>query len=324
MVRLAICWLALPFAFFSACSGKLGTYILPCYPPLAFLIAVGVLKCLGNDDARGFVAGAWVVLSAAVFLLVALLVSLIAVPKLSDEVAFWKWVVAAAGLFLWGAFCWLAVNIKDTRRRLLLYSAGPVLFIFSWPLVIPATLEARKAPGAFLRANAARVSPESILVAENGLTAAVCWYYGRDNSHILGNAGEYAYGLSYADSRHRVLDIGQFRDMIAPPAGPGHVVLIIKSSHYVECREQLPKPSYEQIRGGVAWIEYTPTLESPTPVSQFPDGTLVPRNRIWDGLGVATRIRRDHTDIYSGRRPEVWETLEGFEVLPEAEANCAR
>jgi len=259
MVRLAVCWLALPFAFFSACSGKLGTYILPCYPPLAFLIAVGVLECLRNDDTKGFVAGAWVVLSVAAFLFVALLVGLIAVPKLSDDVTLWKWVVAGAGLFLWGAFCWLAVNAKDMRRRLLLYSAGPALFIFSWPLIVPAALEARKAPGAFLRANATRVLPESILVAENGLTAAVCWYYGRDDIHILGNAGEYTYGLSYADSRHRDLDIEQLKDMIVPPAGPEHVVLITKTSHYTDFRKQLPNPSYEQIRGGLAWVEYGPT-----------------------------------------------------------------
>ena len=264
MVRLAVCWFALPLAFFSACGGKLGTYILPCYPPLAFLIAVGVLECLRNGDTKGFVAGAWVVLSAAALLLVALTVGLIAVPKLSDDVTLWKWVIAAAGLFLWGAFCWLTVSAEDMRRRLLLYSAGPVLFIFSWPLIVPAALEARKAPAAFLLANAARVSPESILVAENGLAAAVCWYYGCDNSYILDKTGEYTYGLSYADSCHRVLDIEQLRDMVAQPAQPGHVVLIINAGEYAQYKEQLPSPSYEQIRGGIAWIEYSPTLESPT------------------------------------------------------------
>ncbi len=65
MVRLAVCWLVFPFLFFSVCSGKLGTYVLPCYPPLAFLIAAGVLTCLRGGDVKGFVTGARVVVAVA-------------------------------------------------------------------------------------------------------------------------------------------------------------------------------------------------------------------------------------------------------------------
>ena len=80
MVRLALCWFILPFVFFSTCSGKLGTYILPCYPPLALLIAVGILKCLSKGDIKGFMAGAWVALSAVALSLLTLIASLIVVP----------------------------------------------------------------------------------------------------------------------------------------------------------------------------------------------------------------------------------------------------
>ncbi|MBP5530881.1 MAG: phospholipid carrier-dependent glycosyltransferase, partial [Lentisphaeria bacterium] len=38
-VRFMICWFALPFLLFSASKCKLGTYILPCFPPLALLLA---------------------------------------------------------------------------------------------------------------------------------------------------------------------------------------------------------------------------------------------------------------------------------------------
>jgi 4-amino-4-deoxy-L-arabinose transferase len=248
MVRLALCWLVLPFVFFSACSGKLGTYILPCFAPLAFLTAVGVLTCLRQGDTKGFVVGSWVVLSGASLLLVALLAGLIAVPQLSDSVALWKWAVAAAGLFLWGALCRAAIGRKETHKKLLLYGAGPALFMFSWPLIAPAALKARKAPGAFLVSNATRIPPDSVLVTENGLTAAVCWYYGRDDVRILGSTGEYAYGLGYADSRHRVLDIEQLKDVIAQQDESAYVVLIIKATHYAEYKEQLPSPSYKLIR----------------------------------------------------------------------------
>jgi 4-amino-4-deoxy-L-arabinose transferase len=257
MIRLALCWLVLPFAFFSTCSGKLGTYILPCLPPLAFLIAVGVLKCLRKNDVRGFITGTWFVLCAVCLLLVVLLLGLAFVPELSGSVALWKWGIAAAGLLLWTTLCRIAISCNDVHKRLLFYCAGPVLFMFSWPLVAPAALEAKKAPGAFLLSNAARMSHDSIIVTENGLTAAVCWYHERDNVYILGNRGEYAYGLNHVDSRFRSLDIGQLNDMIAQQGEAGGVILIAKAKHYAEYKEQLPNPSYEKTHEGLVWVEYT-------------------------------------------------------------------
>jgi len=271
MIRLALCWLILPFGFFSACSGKLGTYILPCFPPLAFLIAVGVLKCLRKSDVRGFITGTWSVLCAACLLLTSLLLGLTFVPELSGSVALWKWGIAAAGLLLWITLCRIAISCNDAHKRLLFYCAGPVLFMFSWPLVAPAALKAKKAPGAFLLSNDARMSHDSVVVAENGLTAAVCWHYGRDNIYILGSRGEYAYGLDYADSRSRSLDIEQLKNMIVQQRGAGSVVLITKARHYAEYRERLPDPSHKKTHDGLVWVEYTPASESATLLSQLPE-----------------------------------------------------
>jgi len=271
MVRLALCWFILPFVFFSTCSGKLGTYILPCYPPLAFLIAIGILKCLSKGDIKGFIAGAWVVLSAMALLLVALIAGLVLLPRLSHSVGLWRWAVAGAGLLTWGAFCRAAISRNQLHQRLLFYCVGPVLFMFSWPLIAPAALETRKAPGAFLRPNVARVPANSIVVAENGLTAAVCWYCRRDDVHILGSEGEYEYGLSYPDSRHRALTMEELEDIVAQRTQPKRVVLIIKACHYAEFKEQLPCPRYTHIHGGIAWIEYGPTPRSLERSSQLPD-----------------------------------------------------
>ena len=42
--RFLICWFAGPFLFLSASSGKLPTYILPCFPPLAIMISAGLFR----------------------------------------------------------------------------------------------------------------------------------------------------------------------------------------------------------------------------------------------------------------------------------------
>ncbi len=45
-------WFLLPFLFFSASSGKLETYILPCFPPLAILIAAGLQRYFKQPGTR--------------------------------------------------------------------------------------------------------------------------------------------------------------------------------------------------------------------------------------------------------------------------------
>ncbi len=270
-IRLAICWLAMPFLFFSASSGKLGTYILPCYPPLAFLIAVGVLRCLREGDIKGFVAGAWVLVCTAGLLLVALFVGLIFVPELSDSVTLWKWAIAAAGLLLWGALCRAATGSRDVRMRLTLYCAGPVLFMFTWPLIVPAATRPEKTPGAFLLSKAAAISHDNTVVTENGLAASVCWHYKRDNVFIMGRTGEYTYGLDYDVSRRRVLSIDRFGNMVADPARAERVTLIMRAEHYAEYKEQLPSPSYQELHDGLAWVEYAPKSGSVMLSSVLPD-----------------------------------------------------
>ena len=271
MIRLAICWLVLPFLFFSACSGKLLTYILPCYPPLAFLISVGVLQCLREEDTEGFVVGARVLLCGACLVLLAVPLALIILPRLTEQVSLWKWAVAVAGLYLWIMMCWAAITRKEIHKKLLFYCAGPVLLMFSWPLIIPAALSTEKMPGMFLSSHAAKVSGDSVLVTENALAAAVCWYYERDDVFIVGGTGEYEYGLNYEDSRHRNVNIEQLSRMISESDETGCVILLARSEYYVKIKDQLPNPSYEEMRDDLVWSEYTPRPYFETPVGRLSD-----------------------------------------------------
>ena len=54
LIKFAICWLAFPFLFFSACSGKLPTYILPCFMPFAILFGRGLLEYFRGNRTKIF------------------------------------------------------------------------------------------------------------------------------------------------------------------------------------------------------------------------------------------------------------------------------
>ncbi len=243
-IRLAVCWLVLPFLFFSACRGKLGTYILPCFPPLAFLIAIGTLRCLKQGDFKGFDRGAWVLVGMSGLCFVALLAGLSTTPEMREVVTGARWSVLAAGLLLWAVFSLAAVTARDLRRKLTLYSAGPVLFMFSWPIVSPAVLTTAKTPGTFLLSNAGNISPNSILVTDSALTASVCWYYRRNDAFIVGREGEFDYGLAYEDGRHRFVPAERLTQFVRENIAAGCVVLIAREDRYREEYEPfLPPPA---------------------------------------------------------------------------------
>lgn len=242
-IRLAICWVTLPFLFFSACSGKLGTYILPCFPPLAFMVAVGTLRCLRAADFKGFARGATVIVVISGLSLLALLTGLAFVPEMSQVVTLGRWVILAAGLLLWAVFSLAAIKSKGLHWKLVLYSAAPVLFMFSWPLVSPAVLKTTKSPGAFLLSQIQDIPENSILIADSALTASVCWYWERDDVLIAGSKGEYAYGLAYRDGQHRLLNAEQIAQVIAEKMATDCVVLMVREDLYRQlCQQLLRQP----------------------------------------------------------------------------------
>ena len=148
-----------------------------------------MLRCLRKGDLKGFTRGAGVIVVVSGLSLLALLTGLALVPEMSQAVAFGRWSVLAMGLLLWAVFSLAAIYAKGLRRKLVLYSAGPVLFMFSWPIVSPAVLKITKAPGAFLLSNAQDIPENSILIADSALAASVCWYYKRDDILIAGRRG---------------------------------------------------------------------------------------------------------------------------------------
>lgn len=74
LIRFCLCWLIVPFLFFSASSGKLLTYLLPLLPPAAVLVALGLGESLREAHTRSLRAGlaALAAASSVLFILLSL------------------------------------------------------------------------------------------------------------------------------------------------------------------------------------------------------------------------------------------------------------
>jgi 4-amino-4-deoxy-L-arabinose transferase len=262
MIRLALCWFVLPFLFFSASSGKLGTYILVCFPPLAFLIAVGLLQCLGEGDTKGFVTGSRIVAIATGLLLCVLIVNFfVRLPRLPQAPPTLPWLLTGAGLFAWCVLALAAVSRESLHERIAYYWLAPVLFLFSLHFVVGVAAANDKVPGAFLLSHADYGTDRNCaIVCDDGLAASVCWFYKRADVFLLNGIGEYEYGIGYDDSKPRYLpDAAAFNSLLSRSSDKTCVALIMPTDYFADFESKLPPPAAKIIVGDLVFARFTPS-----------------------------------------------------------------
>ena len=271
LVRFALCWLIFPFLLFSASRGKLGTYILPCFPPLAVLVSTGLLKYFATGKKKAFTVAVHILSVIVAALVIFLILSQTLAPvfrqedagaalRLYDHQETWKVVLVTTALLTYALFLLCAGRAANFQKKLAYFAIGPAVFMFCAQFVMPNQFKDGKAPGEFLRQNWHRVRPDTTLVSDNYLASAVCWSYKRSDVFPLGRGGELAYGLGYDDSKQRLLDIERFRELIAKGSGKGRITLIIRTRLYAEYGGQLPKPVFEDVGHGFVFAEFAPPI----------------------------------------------------------------
>ncbi len=260
LIRFAICWLLFPFFFFSASYGKLGTYILPCFPPLAILIAVGLLNYFKQKKSRTFKF-----CTSSLGCVIGVFAVTLVLSQVTDFLGFraygpaetWKWVFGTIGLLTWAVLLFLAAKAIDFQKKLVLYCITPLLLMFSSHFVIPNQPMEQKAPEKFLLRYSHRICPDTVLVTDYELVSAVNWFYKRNNVFLFAWCGELNYGLSYEDSEHRVLTIVQlFRWIVNKGSGKESIILIVDNKHYMRYRHIFPKPLFEESEGNLVFVEF--------------------------------------------------------------------
>jgi 4-amino-4-deoxy-L-arabinose transferase len=267
MIRFAFCWAMCMFLFLSASRGKLVTYILPCFPPLAILLCVGMVTSLSRSASRGHTR---VVYGCAAILCILAVAApavgaVFPVARIYGPSETWKWAALAVGLVSYAAVLILSERQPTALRKLACYCAGPAILFFVAAFAVPQRLVARVAPEAFLRRHAQDVHPETLVVLDERLAPAACWTYRRTDVAVLEMGGELDYGLSYEDARGRLVTVGQLNGLIKDSSRTRPIALIARTKPYAQWAKQLAKPdavdtdghsvfaTFLAPRAGVAW-----------------------------------------------------------------------
>jgi 4-amino-4-deoxy-L-arabinose transferase len=261
LARFGICWFAFCFIFFSASNGKLVTYLMPCFPPLALLVTLGLLHFFEVGRMKDFENAAKLsAVIACIFGVVVIVNQVLGSPSTAyepDETL--RFCLAIAAAIAWGVFSILAVKAVNFRKKLLFYCFAPLLLMFCMPVMMPDILEDKLSVDEVLVKYAATIKPDTILVSDARMLHAVCWVYKRADVYCLGKSGELEYGFSHDDSKNRLLDFNKFADLLANSKSK-RILLIARDRNYAKWKERLPQPTFADVDtdSAIAIVEFKP------------------------------------------------------------------
>jgi 4-amino-4-deoxy-L-arabinose transferase len=151
-----MCWFVFPFLFFSACSGKLIPYILPCFPPLAVILSVTLIRYFASGKRKTFD------FSVSLFGAVTALAALLLAASLGADFPWrpiygpgetWKGIAAVIGFFIWSAFCFCAARASGYAKKLWFFGLGSLALLAGSPYMLPDRIFEGKAPERLLVRN---------------------------------------------------------------------------------------------------------------------------------------------------------------------------
>ncbi len=254
LLRFCLCWLALPFLFFSLSKGKLLTYILPCFPPLAILTAFGLVHALEkNRQNRFFQRGTAAAAMVFGLILVAFLyLQLFGFNGLHPYRQPWKAVMVVNGLSFFILFCLWSLKSRGGKKKILIFGMAPLLLFFLVHFTIPDQTTEVKSPGRFLEQYARCADNDNLIIADESAVGAVCWYLRRSDVYLLGGTGELDYGMEYKDARKRALDTKSAADLIQQNSDK--TILVARAKRIAKWRNQLPQPAFQDQNGPCGYV----------------------------------------------------------------------
>ena len=245
-------WLLLPLAIFSLNKGKLPTYIMPCLLPLALLMGHAVVSW--REQAKGRILRINGLLN--VLLAVAGLVGL-AYLQLSRAV-YANTEVFSLSLAYIVLLGWLLSNALQALRPLLLWAAPAVgmgVLVALLPAAMPGVIVNSKMSDQFIAEHVQELSQAGTLLSNDlGAASALSWRLGRPEITLYNTTGELKYGLGYADSAGRQVDMDTIDRWMKEARLRGSVGVVMRVHSALETHEVelLPQGGKRYERGDLA------------------------------------------------------------------------
>jgi len=262
LIQFTLLWMIMPFLFFSCSSGKLGTYILPCFAPFAILTAIALTdRFESHHTNRSLQTGAvltclTVILSIVTTLVIAALYALGKIPPL-DVYYIAKTVGWLIGLSIALMFAVDAYRSSSGLRKTIMLGLTTAAIFVTGSFCIPTAFLPTIGIQGILESEQHYIEPDTIIVANARSMHAVCYVYKRNDVFLFQDQGEVTYGLSYPEAEDRYLKVPALQSMIES-RGSQRLVMVMNSSPDDAFRKVLAPPDYQRQWLNIWFAVYEP------------------------------------------------------------------
>ncbi|MFV3308428.1 lipid IV(A) 4-amino-4-deoxy-L-arabinosyltransferase [Pseudomonas sp. NY15181] len=220
-------WFAMPFLFFSLSKGKLPTYILPCFVPLALLMANTLVDKLRQGDLLAITRNGLLNLGMGSVALLGLVVIQVAHPIYTNQ-------PLQIGLALVVCLAWMVCGCIQWKRPAHYWFApalGLWVLVALLPAAMPLSVVDNKMPDQFISRHLdALKASKSLLSNELGAASALAWRLDRSDVTLLDVQGELQYGLAYPDAADRQVTSENMERWLALHTAQGPVGIVLSLS----------------------------------------------------------------------------------------------
>jgi len=261
MVFLAL-WMLLPLVFFSMSNGKLPTYIMPCLLPLALLMGHALIDLLNQAKPRTICINGLLNFAIGLAAMVTLIYLQVAKPLYSNSHGE-MFSLSLSFIVLMG---WMLVNLLQAFRPLTLWAMpalGIGLLVLLLPAGMPAQISDNEMPDQFVQEHQEELQQTHALLSnELGSASALSWRLRRPEVAFYDMSGELRYGLQYAGSMHRRVDLDHVQAWLKEARQHGSVGVMMRVKSTSEMREagQLPPGGQRYHKGNLVIIIYPQLL----------------------------------------------------------------
>ncbi|NWA42105.1 lipid IV(A) 4-amino-4-deoxy-L-arabinosyltransferase [Pseudomonas reactans] len=251
-------WLLLPLGFFSLSNGKLPTYIMPCLLPLALLMGHTLVGLINQHKARSICLNGLLNFVIGMAAMIVLIYLQIARPLYSNSHAE-MFSLSLAFIVLLG---WILTNLLQAFRPLTLWAMpalGIGLLVILLPASMPEWIADNEMPDQFVLEHLEELQQtQALLSNELGNASALAWRLKRPEVALYDTEGELRYGLQYAGSVHRKVELEEVQDWLKEQRQLGSVGVLMRVNSTSEMREagQLPPGGKRYYKGSLELIIY--------------------------------------------------------------------
>ena len=238
-------WALMPLIFFSVAKGKLPTYILPCFAPLALLMADHLEQIRLSDKLRALKANGIINIIFGLIAVIALVLiagwtsARIKPVFMPDETA-----RVLIGIVCFAAWALAgALSLTSLRDRWYWAAACPLVLALLVGQTIPQKVVDSKQPQEFLDNNIGLLKQSRYVLADNvGIATGLAWTLKRSDILMYDEKGEVQYGLGYPDAQGHYISAQTFPAWLQAARQEGDVSVVIKLDNKSLSTAELPPP----------------------------------------------------------------------------------